>query len=153
MPLPKRLLDGYANFRSGRYAVEAERYRVLGEGGIGQFRTFAEMGIGFWFAVACAGFTIIGFVFHRRAYKPLHDAWAERLLRRLRSRFGAELVPAKELLNDVIRRRHEVRAIALVADQDPVSAELRHYTTFLGQETAFYRMEDLVFEARSGAIH
>jgi carbonic anhydrase len=32
MTLPKRLLDGYANFRSGRYASEAERYRTLGEG-------------------------------------------------------------------------------------------------------------------------
>ena len=46
---------------------------IIGEGGIGQFRTFAEMGIGFWFAVACAGLTIIGFAFHRRAYKPLAE--------------------------------------------------------------------------------
>jgi carbonic anhydrase len=32
MTLPKRLMDGYANFRAGRYASEAERYRSLGEG-------------------------------------------------------------------------------------------------------------------------
>jgi carbonic anhydrase len=32
VPLPKRLLDGYAGFRAGRYASEAERYRKLGEG-------------------------------------------------------------------------------------------------------------------------
>lgn len=32
MPLPKRLLEGYANFRSGRYASEAERYMRLGQG-------------------------------------------------------------------------------------------------------------------------
>lgn len=32
MTLPAMLLDGYANFRSGRYASEAERYRRLGEG-------------------------------------------------------------------------------------------------------------------------
>lgn len=29
---PQRLLDGYASFRAGRYASEAERYRRLGEG-------------------------------------------------------------------------------------------------------------------------
>src|SRR5262245_4027808 len=29
---PQRLLDGYASFRAGRYAAEAERYRSLGEG-------------------------------------------------------------------------------------------------------------------------
>lgn len=46
---------------------------ILGEGGIGQFKTYAELGHGYWLAVGCAVFTIIGFVFHRRAYKPLND--------------------------------------------------------------------------------
>ena len=32
MILPQRLLDGYHNFRNGRYATEAERYRKLGLG-------------------------------------------------------------------------------------------------------------------------
>ncbi|HEX2838722.1 MAG TPA: hypothetical protein VHN77_11395 [Phycisphaerales bacterium] len=44
---------------------------VLGEGGIGQFRTYAEVGMGFWFAVACSGLVVVGFYFHRRAYRPL----------------------------------------------------------------------------------
>ncbi len=49
---------------------------VIGEGGIGQFKTFAEMGLGYWFAVACALLTIVGFYFHRRAFKPLYEAMA-----------------------------------------------------------------------------
>ncbi len=32
MSLPARLMEGYANFRQGRYASEAERYMTLGEG-------------------------------------------------------------------------------------------------------------------------
>jgi len=44
---------------------------VVGEGGIGQFRTFAELGTGYWLAVACAALTVVGFYFHRRAYRPL----------------------------------------------------------------------------------
>ncbi len=32
MPLPERLIEGYASFRAGRYASEAERYKRLGEG-------------------------------------------------------------------------------------------------------------------------
>lgn len=32
MTFPQRLLDGYGNFRSGRYAAESERYRHLGQG-------------------------------------------------------------------------------------------------------------------------
>jgi KDO2-lipid IV(A) lauroyltransferase len=72
------------------------------------------------------------------AYKPLHDAWAERLMLGLRSRFGARLVPAKELLADHLRRRGIVRALAMNADQAPMSSEQRHWTRFLGQDTAFY---------------
>lgn len=46
---------------------------LLGEGGIGQFRTYAELGWGWWLATGCAVLTIVGFWFHRRAYKPLFD--------------------------------------------------------------------------------
>lgn len=44
---------------------------VIGEGGIGQFRTYADFGTGYWLAVAASGLIIAGFFFHRRAYKPL----------------------------------------------------------------------------------
>jgi KDO2-lipid IV(A) lauroyltransferase len=71
-------------------------------------------------------------------YKPLHDLWAERLMLKVRSRFGARLVPAKELLADIIKRRGIVRAIAMNADQAPVSTDKRHWTVFLGQDSAFY---------------
>jgi Kdo2-lipid IVA lauroyltransferase/acyltransferase len=72
------------------------------------------------------------------AYKPLHDEWAERLMFEIRSRFGARLVPAKELLADFLRRRGVVRAVAMNADQAPVSTDKRYWTQFLGQDTAFY---------------
>src|ERR1700690_3926283 len=72
------------------------------------------------------------------AYKPLHDLWAERLMLKVRSRFGARLVPAKELLADFFRRRGAVRAIGMNADQAPMSTDQRYWTTFLGQDTAFY---------------
>jgi len=72
------------------------------------------------------------------AYKPLHDAWAEKLMLGVRSRFGARLVPAKELLADFLRRRGIVRAVAMNADQAPVSTDQRYWTRFLGQDTAFY---------------
>ena len=72
------------------------------------------------------------------AYKPLHDQWAERLMLGVRSRFGARLIPAKELLTDFLRRRGVVRALAMNADQAPVSTDKRYWTQFLGQDTAFY---------------
>jgi KDO2-lipid IV(A) lauroyltransferase len=72
------------------------------------------------------------------AYKPLHDAWAERLMLKVRSRFGARLVPAKDLLADFFRRRGVVRAVGMNADQAPVSTDQRYWTQFLHQDTAFY---------------
>jgi len=44
---------------------------VLGEGGIGQFKTYADLGEGYWLAAAAAVTTIVAFYFHRRAYRPL----------------------------------------------------------------------------------
>jgi Kdo2-lipid IVA lauroyltransferase/acyltransferase len=71
------------------------------------------------------------------AYKPLRGALGERVMRTLRSQFGAELVPAKELLGSLLRRR-DARAVAMVADQAPVSSDFKHWTRFLQQPTAFY---------------
>jgi Kdo2-lipid IVA lauroyltransferase/acyltransferase len=72
------------------------------------------------------------------AYKPLVDNWAEREMKKLRTRFGSRLVPAKELLPDIIKRRDVVRAVAMVADQEPTTSEHKYWTRFLNRDTAFY---------------
>src|SRR5689334_8647045 len=72
------------------------------------------------------------------AYKPLVNPWAEREMKKLRTRFGSRLVPAKELLPDIIKRRDVVRAVAIVADQEPTTSERKYWTRFLGRDTAFY---------------
>ncbi|MFO0826612.1 MAG: hypothetical protein U0572_00555 [Phycisphaerales bacterium] len=51
---------------------------ILGEGGIGQFRTYASIGLGLWLASAAAALAVAAFWFHRRAYKPLMDATLQR---------------------------------------------------------------------------
>jgi Kdo2-lipid IVA lauroyltransferase/acyltransferase len=72
------------------------------------------------------------------AYKPLVNPWAEREMKTLRSRFGSRLVPAKQLLADIIRRHGVVRAVAMVADQEPTTSEHKYWTRFLNRDTAFY---------------
>jgi Kdo2-lipid IVA lauroyltransferase/acyltransferase len=72
------------------------------------------------------------------AYKPLVDSWAEVEMRKLRSRLGARLIPAQELLGDIIQRRHSPRAIAMVADQEPVTSERKQWIRFLNRDTAFF---------------
>lgn len=72
------------------------------------------------------------------AYKPLVNPWAEREMKTVRTRFGSRLIPAKGLLGDIIQHRKDVRAICMVADQEPTSSEHKHWTRFLNRETAFY---------------
>ena len=72
------------------------------------------------------------------AYKPLVDNWAEREMRKVRTRFGCRLVPAMDLLADIIKRRGVVRAVAMVADQEPTTSEHKYWTGFLNRDTAFY---------------
>ncbi len=72
------------------------------------------------------------------AYKPLVDSWAEREMRIMRTRFGARLVPAQQLLADLLQRRQLVRIVALVADQEPVDSEQKHWVRFLNRDSAFF---------------
>jgi KDO2-lipid IV(A) lauroyltransferase len=72
------------------------------------------------------------------AYKPLVNPWAEREMLAVRTRFGSRLIAAKGLLPDIIKRRKDVRAIAMVADQEPMTSEHKHWTRFLNRDTAFY---------------
>ncbi|HEV7714808.1 MAG TPA: lysophospholipid acyltransferase family protein, partial [Steroidobacteraceae bacterium] len=39
---------------------------------------------------------------------------------------------------DIIKHGKDVRAIAMVADQEPTTSEHKHWTRFLNRETAFY---------------
>ena len=74
------------------------------------------------------------------AYKPATVASGDRALKRMRTRFGATLVPAKQIVQELIERRGTVRLLALVADQSPsVSNEQQSWLPFFGQETAFFR--------------
>jgi KDO2-lipid IV(A) lauroyltransferase len=88
------------------------------------------------------------------AYKPLHSAAADRALYAHRRRWGVHLVPAKELLGDMLRRRAQVRAIVMLADQCPRTSEHQHWLTFLGRDTAFYAgPEQIVRATRYGAMY
>jgi hypothetical protein len=55
-------------------AIEPFTPPLLGEGTIGQFRTLAELGPGFFLVVAAVVAVLAGLWLHRAAYKPIVDA-------------------------------------------------------------------------------
>jgi KDO2-lipid IV(A) lauroyltransferase len=88
------------------------------------------------------------------AYKPLKSRAADRVLLALRRRWGVNLVPAKNLLADLLQRRHVVRGIAMLADQAPRTSEHQHWLPFLGRDTAFYLgPEQMARATRYGAVY
>jgi Kdo2-lipid IVA lauroyltransferase/acyltransferase len=61
-------------------------------------------------------------------------------LREARARFGSRFVPREEFIFDLMNRSGQPRAYALIADQTPKHKnDPKHWTNFLGQETAFFK--------------
>lgn len=79
-------------------------------------------------------------------YKPLRNARVDAWMRRLRTRFGARLIPAKTVLRELAQAR-DVLAVGLIADQVPRTSPEKHWLGFLGQDTAFYMGPELLGRA------
>ncbi len=74
------------------------------------------------------------------AYKPATLHAGDRALKRMRSRFGAKLVPAKQIVQYLLEQRGNVRLLALNADQSPAKTnEQQAWIKFFGQDTSFYK--------------
>jgi len=79
-------------------------------------------------------------------YKPLRNRRTDRWMRRLRTRFGARLVSAKSVLQELARMR-DVGAIGMLADQVPRTSPEKLWVEFLHQETAFFMGPELLGRA------
>ncbi len=71
-------------------------------------------------------------------YKPLHNAFFEKLMLRIRGRFGCHPVPSEQVLRSQVSRRTISKGIAMAADQTP-GPDNSAVITFLGRETLFFK--------------
>jgi KDO2-lipid IV(A) lauroyltransferase len=71
-------------------------------------------------------------------YKPQRLKGVDEFLRARRARFGGNPIPHQSFMFEVMKRRNDVRAYALVADHTPKHNEEKHWTRFLNQDTAFF---------------
>jgi Kdo2-lipid IVA lauroyltransferase/acyltransferase len=79
-------------------------------------------------------------------YKPLGNRRADAWFRRMRGRFGARMIAAKSLLQELARFR-DAQGIGFLADQVPRTSPEKHWVGFLGQDTAFYMGPELIARA------
>lgn len=71
-------------------------------------------------------------------YKPLSSPFFEKLMLRIRGRFGSYPVPSPKILRIEATRKIIPRAIAMVSDQTP-GPEGAYIARFLNQPTYFFR--------------
>ncbi|CAN5128331.1 lysophospholipid acyltransferase family protein [soil metagenome] len=72
------------------------------------------------------------------AFQKVKHERFDQVMKKLRSRFGANLVEKKNILKEMVRKSATPRVFALVADQTPVELTNRYWTTFLNQQTPFF---------------
>jgi Kdo2-lipid IVA lauroyltransferase/acyltransferase len=71
-------------------------------------------------------------------YQPHRIKALDRFLVAARSRFGGRPIPRKEFVYELLNSAGVPRGYSLIADQMPKRGERKHWTRFLGRETAFY---------------
>ncbi len=74
-------------------------------------------------------------------YKPLKNKYFDQFIFKLRSKYGLVVTPMHQIVRDLVKCRSEnVRTLSgFVGDQTPPPNENAYWTTFLNQETGFYR--------------
>ncbi len=71
-------------------------------------------------------------------YSKVQNPFFEKLMLRIRSRFGAHMIEKQELYKQLIARKEITRSIGLISDQGPHKDIGAYWTKFLNQETAFF---------------
>lgn len=72
-------------------------------------------------------------------YKPVSDKVMEKALLKSRQKFGLEMYPMKDTGTYFERYKDQYTLTAFVADQTPSNLEMAYWTTFLNQDTPFFR--------------
>lgn len=71
-------------------------------------------------------------------YRPLSSRPFDRLMKKIRSRFGAEMVEKQAVLRKMVllKRQGKAAVFGMIADQSPSKTNLHYWTPFLNQTTA-----------------
>jgi len=70
-------------------------------------------------------------------YRPLSNQYFERMIYKMRTKFGTKITPVNNVLRELVSSRHIKTAIGIIADQTPLP-ETAYWTSFLNQDTPVY---------------
>ncbi len=74
-------------------------------------------------------------------YKPLKDTNFDKFLLKIRTRFGLWVTPMNHIARDLVQCRNQkiLTMSGFIGDQTPPPGDNSYWTTFLNQDTGFYR--------------
>lgn len=74
-------------------------------------------------------------------YKPLTNKYFNQLILNIRTKYGTFASPMQNILRDLLKFRNEkiLTMSGFIADQTPPPGEKAYWTTFLNQQTGFFR--------------
>ena len=70
-------------------------------------------------------------------YRPLSNVYFEKMMCKMRTRFGTKITPVNLTLRDMVANRGSVTATAFIADQT-ATRDNAYWTNFLNQDTAVF---------------
>ena len=70
-------------------------------------------------------------------YRPLSNIYFDKMMIRMRTRFGTRITPVNLALRDMVAQRQSVTATAFIADQSAIPSAC-YWTTFLNQDTPVF---------------
>jgi KDO2-lipid IV(A) lauroyltransferase len=70
-------------------------------------------------------------------YHPLSNKYFNRLVVKMRTRFGTKLIAMKDTFRDMVQHRDELNATAFIADQTPIP-DKAYWMSFLNQDTPVF---------------
>lgn len=76
-------------------------------------------------------------------YKPIRNNQFNKLMKKIRSRFGSNLVSSKTMKKEIEKLGNSPHILVLAADQKPKVPIKSFWTTFLNQKTAFINGSEL----------
>jgi KDO2-lipid IV(A) lauroyltransferase len=87
-------------------------------------------------------------------YKPLETKCVDRLMLKIRSRFGMNLIPDRSIVRHIVSNRDNPSLYLFIADQCPVITDEAYRFDFLHQKTSvFSGVEKLAGITRSGVVY
>lgn len=88
-------------------------------------------------------------------YHPLHNKQADEHFLREREKFGGRCIPMKQTLRQIVSAKNEGEhlVIGFIADQEPKSEALHHWTQFLNRQTAFLVGSERIARQVSAAFY